>query len=82
VAALPAPAASEEAPPEILAEGGDSGTVASEPEDRGAVDTYLLQFANGEGGGPSAMIVVAAILLLGGLGLFGLRWSSRRLGDG
>ena len=32
--------------------------------------------------GASTLAVVAATLLLAGLGLFALRWTSRRLGDG
>jgi anti-sigma factor RsiW len=81
-APAPAPAESADAPPEILAEGGESGPTAGEPEDRGAFDAYLNSFADGGSAGPSPMVVVAATLLLVGLGLFGLRWTARRLGDG
>lgn len=35
-----------------------------------------------ESGPPSPLLVIAAACLLVGLGLFGLRWSVRRLGDG
>jgi anti-sigma factor RsiW len=81
-APAPAPAESADAPPEILAEGADSGPTSGEPDDRGAFDAYLKSFADGGSAGPSPMVVVAAILLLVGLGLFGLRWTARRLGDG
>jgi len=81
-APAPAPAESADAPPEILAEGGETGPVAGEPDDRGAFDAYMDSFADGGSAGPSPMLVVAAILLLVGLGLFGLRWTARRLGDG
>lgn len=81
-AAVPAPAASEATPPEILAEGGESNPLAGEPEDRGAFDTYFGQFGDTDANGPSPTLVVATLLLVLGLGLFGLRWTARRLGDG
>lgn len=81
-APAPAAAASADAPPEVLAEGGESGPTDGEPDDRGAFDAYLESFADGGSAGPSPMAIVAAILLLIGLGLFGLRWTARRLGDG
>jgi hypothetical protein len=80
---VPAPApASSGTPPEVLAEGGESGPLAGEPQDRGAFDTYQNSFSDAGGGGPSPVLIVAALLLLVGLGLFGLRWTARRLGDG
>ncbi|HEX5148718.1 MAG TPA: hypothetical protein VFW02_06530, partial [Candidatus Limnocylindrales bacterium] len=78
-AALPAPAASAaDASPEVLVEGGETGSVAGEPDDRGAFDAYLKSLGD-EPGGPSPMMVLAALLLVTGLGLFGLRWTARRL---
>jgi len=81
-APAPAPAASPDAPPEVLAEGGESGPIAGEPQDRGAFDTFQNSFSDADGGGPSPMFIDAALLLLIGLGLFGLRWTARRLEDG
>jgi hypothetical protein len=82
-AAVPAPAASApEATPEILVEGGESSPIAGEPQDRGALDTYISTFSGDAPGGLSPMLILAAVLLATGLGLFGLRWRARRLGDG
>ena len=81
-AAAPAPGAPTEPTPEILVEGGEAGSIAGEPQDQGAFDTYQKSFDLAEPSGPSPLIIVAAILLLAGLGLFGLRWTARRLGDG
>lgn len=82
-AAVPAPAASApEATPEVLVEGGESSPIAGEPQDRGALDTYINTFSGDAPGGPSPMLILAVVLLITGVGLFGLRWMARRLGDG
>jgi anti-sigma factor RsiW len=51
---------------------GRNGTAAS-PEDAAIRD---------DPSGLSVLVVLAGALLIMGLGLFGLRWSARRLGDG
>jgi hypothetical protein len=84
-APLPAPtteSAEGSAAPDVLFEGGDASPVAGEPDDRGALDAYRNSISAPTGGGPSPMLVVAGLLVLAGLGLFGLRWAARRLGDG
>jgi cytochrome c551/c552 len=80
-AAQPVPAASPgEVPPDVLFEGGESSPLPGEP----AADRSIFNTAFDQSGssGPSPMFVVAAALLVIGLGLFGLRWTARRLGDG
>jgi len=75
-----APAASpEDLAPDVLFEGGESSPLPGEP----AANRNLAQLDLDTGGfAPSPMVVVAGLLLLVGLGLFGLRWAARRLGDG
>jgi hypothetical protein len=67
---------------ETLVEGGEAGPVAGEPQDQGAFDAYQDSFAKAEIAGPSPLLIVAGLLLLAGLALFGLRWAARRFGDG
>jgi hypothetical protein len=67
---------------EVLVEGGEAGPVAGEPQDQGAFDAYQDSFAKAEIAGRPPLLIVAGLLLLAGLGLFGLRWAARRLGDG
>jgi hypothetical protein len=81
-APAPAAAAPPELTPEVLVEGGEAGSAATEPQDQGAFDTYQKSFAPTEPAGPSPLLIVAALLLLAGLSLFTLRWTARRLGDG
>ena len=81
VALEAAPAASpEDLPPDVLFEGGDPDPLPGEP----AADANLYQRGIDAAAtfAPSPMFVVAGLLLLVGLGLFGLRWAARRLGDG
>lgn len=80
-AAQLAPAASPgEVPPDVLFEGGESSPLPGEPPaDRSLYDTAFDQDGSF---GPSPMFLVAAVLFVIGLGLFGLRWTARRLGDG
>jgi hypothetical protein len=76
-----APAASpDELAPDVLFEGGESSPLPGEPQ----ADANLYQQAIEAGATfePSPMLIVAGLLLLLGLGLFGLRWTARRLGDG
>jgi len=80
VAAEAAPAASPEAlPPDVLFEGGESSPLPGEPD--GSRNLYQTDLDSG-GFAPSEMSIVAGLLLLLGLALFGLRWTARRLGDG
>ena len=74
----PAPSAGE-APPDVLFEGGESSPLPGEPQ---ADRNLYSAFDEDASGGPSPMFLVAAVLLVIGLGLFGLRWTARRLGDG
>jgi hypothetical protein len=60
---------------------GESSPLAGEPEGQAPVDLYGNSFTTGVPG-PSPLILIALLLLLVGLGLFTLRWVSRRLGDG
>ena len=58
---------------------GDDGALEAERQDAGdmAGDASIRDDATGL----STLVVVAATLLIAGLGLFALRWSARRLGD-
>ncbi|MDO8483637.1 MAG: hypothetical protein Q7S35_01690 [Candidatus Limnocylindrales bacterium] len=67
--------------PDALFQGGESSPLAGEPDGRTA-DLYGKSLSAGQPIGGLAMIVVAGLLLLVGLGLFALRWIARRLGDG
>ena len=83
VAALPAPTGAEAADdPDRLFEGGETSPLAGEPESRGAIDQYLKGVVGDSVEAPSAFLIAAGLLLLIGLGLFGLRWTARRLRDG
>ncbi len=75
-----APAASPEAlEPDILFEDGQSSPLPGEPDS----SRTLAQDLYDDGSfAPSPMFVVAGVLLLIGVGLFALRWTARRLGDG
>ena len=82
--AAPAPAASVGPDPERedvnrVFVGGETSPLPGEPD---SANLYGSEFPGDEGFIPSTMAVVAALLLLVGLGLFGLRWTARRLGDG
>ena len=62
---------------------GDDGDAASQGVQR--QDTAEMSRnapIQDDGRGVSVLFVVALTLLIGGLGLFALRWTSRRLGDG
>jgi hypothetical protein len=87
-AAAPAPAPSggaEIAPdaPESdrLFAGGESSPLAGEPEGQAPLDLYGKSLV-AEPNGPSSLLIAAMVLVLAGLGLFALRWTSRRLGNG
>lgn len=56
---------------------GSSGDIQGEPDDS-SVDQSLLSLRT-DGDGPSLGVVIAGICLIIGLGLFALRWTSRRL---
>lgn len=76
-----APAASAEAlAPDVLFEGGESSPLPGEPD----VSRTLAQdlYGDDEAFAPSPMFVVAGVLLVIGVGLFALRWTARRLGNG
>ncbi len=74
----PAPSPGEAAP-DVLFEGGESSPLPGEPQ----ADRNLYSAFDADGSlGPSPMFLAAAILFVIGLGLFGLRWTARRLGDG
>jgi hypothetical protein len=80
VALEAAPAASsEDLPPDVLFEGGEPNPLPGEPD---ATRNLSQTDLNANGFAPSPMFVVAGLLLLVGLSLFGLRWTARRLGDG
>lgn len=84
-APVPAPSAGSDAEPQEpddLFVGGEQSPLAGEPDGRSAFDPFDKSLSGDEPFGGSAMIVVAGLLLLAGLGLFGLRWIARRLGDG
>ena len=76
-----APAASpDEMDPEVLFQGGEPSALPGEPPaDR---SLYTTAFDQDGAFTPSPMFLFAALLLAIGLGLFGLRWTARRLGDG
>ena len=74
-----AEAAPEDAEPDVLFQGGEVSPMPGEPDPQG--NLYQTGF-DASGSGPSPMFIVAGALLLMGLGLFGLRWTARRLGDG
>jgi anti-sigma factor RsiW len=59
--------------------GGETSPLPGEAESR---NSYGFDFPGDEAVTPSTTFVVAALLLLVGLGLFALRWMARRLGDG
>lgn len=61
---------------------GDDGDGLLDAERQDAGDMAGEAFIRGDGTGLSTLAVVAATLLIAGLGLFALRWSARRLGDG
>jgi anti-sigma factor RsiW len=66
--------------PDVLFEGGDTSPLPGEPDSGRNLSS--VGFENDGGFMPSLMFLVAGLLLLTGLGLFGLRWAARRLGDG
>jgi hypothetical protein len=76
----PAPAASLRADTKSLQ--ADQLYVAAEPSPVPGIDSYSVSLPNGESTGGSMMIVVAGLLLLAGLGLFGVRLIARRTRDG
>jgi hypothetical protein len=86
--AAPAPVASgvsdgstESVEPDRLFVGvGESGPLAGEPVGQPPFDLYGNTLRSEAPMGPSPLILVALLLLLVGLGLFALRWMSRRLG--
>ena len=61
---------------------GDDGDGRLDAERQDAGDMAAGSFGRDDGTGLSTLVVVAATLLIAGLGLFALRWSARRLGDG
>ena len=65
--------------PDGLFVGGESSPLAGEPDSGDGARTNLA--SNAPFGG-STLILVAGLLVLMGLGLFALRWTGRRLGDG
>ena len=76
-----APAASPgDVAPDVLFGGAELSPLPGEPPTDGSFRSTALD----EDGSfaPSPMFLVAALLLVIGLGLFGLRWTARRLGDG
>jgi hypothetical protein len=74
-----AEAAPEDIEPDVLFQGGETSPLPGEPDaNRGLYQTGF----DASGSAQSPMFIVAAFLLLMGLGLFGLRWTARRLGDG
>lgn len=74
-----AEAAPEDLGPDVLFGGGEFSPLPGEPDAQR--NLYQTGFDT-SGPGPSPMFIVAGVLLLMGLGLFGLRWTARRLGDG
>lgn len=61
---------------------GDDGDDRLEAQRQDAGDMAGDAFIRDDGTGLSTLAIVAATLLIAGLGLFALRWSARRLGDG
>jgi len=62
---------------------GDGGEKASPDGQRQDVNDMTADASiSDDGSGFSTLVIVAATLLIAGLGLFALRWSARRLGDG
>lgn len=80
-AAAPAPAASVASDAERQGPDGPVVGDGSSPLP-GEGDLNGKNLAGEESLGASTVTVVASLLLLAGLGLFGLRWIARRLGDG
>jgi hypothetical protein len=71
------PAAEQSAEPDGLFVGQDSTA------DSQSLDSAREPFGVADEGSISmSLVVVAALLVVIGLGLFGLRWTARRLGDG
>lgn len=65
--------------PDVLFGGGESSPLAGEPDVGDANRTVSAAEAQID---RTTMIVVAGIMLAAGVGLFLLRWTARRLGDG
>jgi pyruvate/2-oxoglutarate dehydrogenase complex dihydrolipoamide acyltransferase (E2) component len=62
---------------------GDDGDAASQASQRqDAAEMAKGAPIQDDGSGVSVIVVVALTLLIAGLGLFALRWTNRRLGDG
>lgn len=61
---------------------GDDGDAASQTAQRQDATEMAQATIQDDGSGVSALFVVALTLLIAGLGLFALRWTSNRLGDG
>ena len=87
--AAPAPVPAAEAgsdaqpsEPDGLFVGGEQSPLAGEPDGGAALNLYGKSLAGDEPFGGSATIVIAGLVLLAGVGLFGLRWLARRLRDG
>jgi hypothetical protein len=59
---------------------GDAASQAAQRQD--AAEMRADATIQDDGSGVSTLLVVALTLLIAGLGLFALRWTSRRLGDG
>lgn len=80
--ALPAPTddlgTDRQGEPDNLFVGGDSSPLAGEPQRDEALRTLSSEPAMDR----STLILVAGLLLVAGVGLFLLRWTARRLGDG
>jgi anti-sigma factor RsiW len=81
VASEAAPAASPgDLAPDVLFEGGETSPLPGEPE--AGANLFQRDVDASTTFAPSEMFIVAGLLLLLGLGLFGLRWTARRLEDG
>jgi hypothetical protein len=61
---------------------GDDGDARVEAQRQDASEMSGGSSIRDDGTGRSTLAILAATLLIAGLGLFGLRWSARRLGDG